>query len=143
MLNPSTADAEKFDPTVKRCYDYAHAWGFGELAVCNLFAYRATNPKELKKVKDPEGKDENNNVIACAANTSQMIIAAWGTHGGYLQRDKKVELLLTVMEEHDLYCLGMTQDYYPVHPLYQKSDLKPIVYKKRREEGLKNDETET
>ena len=49
MLNPSTADAQEDDPTIRRCIGFAKAWGYGGIVVTNLFAYRATNPKELKK----------------------------------------------------------------------------------------------
>lgn len=50
MLNPSTADAEIDDPTITRCIGFAKSWGFGGLMVGNLWAYRATDPKELKKI---------------------------------------------------------------------------------------------
>ena len=47
MLNPSTADEERNDPTIRRCINFANAWGFGWLDVTNLSSLRATNPKEM------------------------------------------------------------------------------------------------
>lgn len=134
MLNPSTADAEKFDPTVKRCFDFAHAWGCGQMIVCNIFAFRSTNPRNLYMVDDPVGKD-NDTAIKWAAGFSDMVIAAWGVHGTYLERDKKVISLITESPlEQPLYCLGITKDGHPKHPLYLKSDLKPIIFKEARNE---------
>ena len=55
MLNPSTADELVLDSTVSRCLSFAKEWGYGRLEVANLFALRATDPKELNKVEDPVG----------------------------------------------------------------------------------------
>ena len=53
LLNPSTADERKDDPTVAKCRRYAAGWGFGEVIVLNAFAYRATDPKNMKAHPDP------------------------------------------------------------------------------------------
>jgi hypothetical protein len=52
LLNPSTADATKDDPTSRRCANFARDWGYGTMLMVNLFAYRATNPKDLINIKD-------------------------------------------------------------------------------------------
>ena len=58
-LNPSTADENYDDPTIRRCVDYAHRWGYGGLVMTNLFAFRATLPIDLKNAKFPIGKENN------------------------------------------------------------------------------------
>lgn len=123
MLNPSTADAEEDDPTIRRCMNYARSWGYGGIKVVNLFAYRATNPMELAKVSDPIGP-LNNQYIFDAVNNSYIVIAAWGTHGSLYNRDKKVIRIF----ENKLRYLGLTKDGHPKHPLYLKADLKPVKW---------------
>ena len=48
MLNPSTADATCNDRTIEKCIRYAKSWGYGGIEVCNLFAWRAKNPSQMK-----------------------------------------------------------------------------------------------
>jgi hypothetical protein len=123
MLNPSTADADEDDPTIRRCMNYARGWGYGGIKVVNLFAYRATNPTELKIVSDPIGP-LNNQYIFDTVNNSDIVIAAWGTHGNLHNRDKKIIRIF----EDKLQYLGLTKDGHPKHPLYLKADLKPVKW---------------
>ena len=58
-LNPSTADENKDDPTIKRCVSFAKHWGYGGLIMVNIFAYRATDPRKMKKATDPVGPDND------------------------------------------------------------------------------------
>ncbi len=125
MLNPSTADAERFDPTVRRCYGYARDWGFGSMDVVNLFALRSTYPEQLKKVDDPVGP-RNDAAILEAVEGSDLAVAAWGIHGGLLRRDSKVLGLVAGIT--DLHCLGRTKAGAPLHPLHQPKRLKPVLY---------------
>lgn len=90
----------------------------------NLFAYRATLPEEMKKEKDPVGLENDQRIIEIT-NEAGIIIAAWGNHGSYLDRDKKVLALL----RQDIYCLKQNADGQPAHPLYLKKTLTPILYK--------------
>ncbi|OPX46369.1 hypothetical protein CLHUN_01850 [Ruminiclostridium hungatei] len=125
MLNPSTADAEEDDPTIRRCMNYARSWGYGGIKVVNLFAYRATNPKELTKVIDPVGPENHGHVIK-AINGAEIVIAAWGTKGNYMSMQSSIIQLLKTTPK--LHYLGITKDGYPKHPLYLKADLKPVKW---------------
>jgi len=119
MLNPSTADEQRNDPTIRRCIEFARTWQFGSVEVVNLFAYRATDMKELLKVDDPVG-EENDRFIVKAVEGCSTIVVGWGTKGTLLGRDRQVMQLLT--SKQDVYCLGMTKDGHPRHPLYVKGD---------------------
>lgn len=126
MLNPSTADAERDDQTIRKCVKYAQKWGYGSLKVVNLFAYRATNKREIRKVSDPIG-EENDHHLLDAAKESKMIICAWGNDGDYLQRSLKVKQSLKDAG-HNLYCLRISKKGEPYHPLYQSSDIQPKIW---------------
>ena len=116
-LNPSTADAFKDDPTVRRCINYSKKWGYGGLVMLNLFAYRSTDPKNLYIVSDPIGPD-NDFHLRNASRKAGVTIAAWGTRGNYFARDKAVLDILTNPK-----CLILTKTGHPGHPLYLKKDL--------------------
>ena len=121
-LNPSTADESNDDPTIKRCLFYSSRWGFGGLIMANLFAFRATLPKDLKNSRHPVGRD-NNQFIIHAHKEAAMTIAAWGNDGNLYNRDQEVlEILSSPM------CLKVNKTGQPAHPLYQKKDIKPKPY---------------
>jgi len=119
MLNPSTADEQRDDPTIRRCIEFARAWQFGSVEAVNLFAYMATDMKELLKVDDPVG-EENDCFIEEAIERCSTVVVGWGTKGTLLGRDRQVLQLLT--GKQDVYCLGVTKDGHPRHPLYVKGD---------------------
>ena len=89
MLNPSTADASRDDPTIRRCIGFARAWGYGGVEVVNVFALRATEPSLLRRVRDPVGPG-NDAALAAATARVDAIVIAWGVHGTLLQRDRTV-----------------------------------------------------
>jgi hypothetical protein len=122
MLNPSTADAQEDDPTIRRCVGFASSWGFGALVVTNLFAFRATNPRELFEQEDPTGP-ENDSHVRNAAETAAITVLAWGSHGDFLNRDSEVLKLLAGVPT---FALHVTRNGSPGHPLYlsKASDLK-------------------
>lgn len=116
MLNPSTATEFQNDPTVERCERRARALGFGGFQVCNIFAWRATDPRQLRKQPDPIGP-ENDRMILSASQWADEIICAWGTHGAYLDRGAGVKRLLGATEL-PLKHLGLSKAGHPKHPLY-------------------------
>ena len=117
-----TADETHDDPTIRRCLLYSSRWGFGGLIMVNLFAFRATLPKDLKNSKHPVGRD-NNQFIIHAHKEASMTIAAWGNDGDLYNRDQEVlEIISNPM------CLKVNKTGQPAHPLYQKKDIKPKPY---------------
>lgn len=116
MLNPSTADASQDDATIRKCVGFSRLWGFDALCVVNLYAYRATDPKELSKAHYPVG-EENDTYLRIAAGGKT--VAAWGCHA---QKTRASEVMKILRETGDVYCLGRTQMGFPKHPLYVKYD---------------------
>lgn len=123
MLNPSTATELKNDPTIERCERRARALGFGSFRACNLFAFRATDPRDLKKAKDPIGPDNLSQVLE-AARWADTILCAWGTHGAYLGLGPAFANLLRA-EGVALCHLGLSKDGHPKHPLYIGYETQP------------------
>jgi len=119
-LNPSTADETSDDPTLTRCINYAKSWGFGGVCMANIFAYRATKPNDMKAVVDPIGS-ENNEWLEKLSNDAGLVVAAWGNDGSHLARSEQVKGILP-----KLHCLKLNKTGEPVHPLYQKADIKPV-----------------
>jgi len=115
MLNPSTADAVQDDPTIRRCLSFAKREGAGRLIVCNLYAYRATDPSCLKEVLDPVGLD-NEYHIRSAAEESDLIIVAWGA--SHLGGDWPEKVLRILKSIKPVYALSVTKSGQPGHPLY-------------------------
>jgi hypothetical protein len=124
LLNPSTADEKNNDPTVERCEQRARMWGYGELVVTNIFAYRSTNPKVLSKMHDPVGPDNDKSIFDSAVN-SNCTICGWGEHGKLLNRGNVVKKLLCCVK---LYALRINKSGIPSHPLYLSYKLKPISF---------------
>jgi hypothetical protein len=124
-LNPATADEFTNDPTMRRCSAFAKSWGYGGFYMTNLFAYRTAYPKQLLKVENPIGADNDYWLNEIAARVDRVILA-WGVNGTYLNRDNKVYEIL----KYKAYCIDKTKQGHPKHPLYLKSDMKPIKYDK-------------
>jgi len=126
MLNPSTADGEKDDPTIKRCMSFADSFGYQGILVANLYSYRATDPTDLWVELDPVGPF-NDDHLRQALRAAEKVVCAWGTNA----EDSRVDDFLNIAEDEgiDLYCLGINQDGSPKHPLYLKGDSQLIPFK--------------
>ena len=125
MLNPSTADEVRSDPTVTRCKGFTALWGYKRLIVANIFAYRSTDPKALKLVTDPVGPLNDEHIVA-AAHESERVVLAWGRHGALLNRGGAVVKLLRDEGLENKTCyLKLTKDGHPGHPLYIASSVLP------------------
>jgi hypothetical protein len=122
-LNPSTADEREDDPTIRRVIGFAQRWHFSALVMLNVFAYRATLPADMRTAPDPIGP-ENDKAIAMTCAGALMVLCAWGAHGSYRGRDTAVMRLIP----QKAFCLGLTQQGAPRHPLYIKGDTNPRPY---------------
>lgn len=92
----------------------------------NLFAYRATDPSDMKAASDPIGS-ENNKWIRNLANKAGLLVAAWGNDGSYLGRSMQVCEIIP-----NLSCLKLNKSGEPAHPLYQAAKLKPVPMRTNR-----------
>ena len=120
-LNPSTADEVEDDPTLIRCINFAKSWGYGGVCMTNLFAYRATDPNDMKAAADPVGAS-NNRWLTRLAKEAGIVVAAWGNDGDYLNRASQIKNKIP-----NLYCLKMNKSGEPAHPLYLRAELKPVL----------------
>lgn len=123
-LNPSTANEHDDDPTIRRCKRFARDWGYGALCMANLFALRATAPKDMLSGESPIGTD-NDRWLRDLAKSAGIIVCAWGTNGSHLGRDEYVRNLLA---DYELKCLGVTKHGHPRHPLYVKASQKLVSF---------------
>ena len=133
MLNPSTADADVDDPTIRRCVGFAKRDGYSAIEVVNLYAFRATDPDRLFGVSIREiiGPD-NNEEIRAAAQRADRVVAAWGagrhatfTDGGAGRWRVVAELIKSLGKP--IYCLNTSASGQPRHPLYVRAD-QPLLY---------------
>lgn len=119
-LNPSTADARNNDPTIRRCIRFARDWGSGGLIMTNLFAFRATDPSDLKKAEDPVGP-RNDFWVRSISATCPVLVAAWGNDGAWQGRSTQLCQRLG----HRLQILRLNKSGEPAHPLYLPAGLRP------------------
>lgn len=123
-LNPSTADETKLDPTMRRVVGFADREGYGGFWMGNLFAFRATDPLDMKASFEPVGPG-NDDWLSTMARWCDVIVCGWGTHGGWLGRD---EAVLKLLDGRQLKALKITAKGFPSHPLYLKADTPLIDY---------------
>ncbi len=126
MLNPSTADEVRLDPTCSRARDYAERWGYGALIVTNVFGWRSTDPAAMRAAKDPVGPG-NDAAIVSAAKESALVVCAWGNHAGHLKRSAAVSRLL-IEAKVKLHALRVNANGEPAHPLYLPGNLRPLAW---------------
>lgn len=126
MLNPSTANEIRNDPTVERCERRARVLGYGGFRVTNIFAFRATDPRDMRRAANPVGP-ANDTMILEGARWADDIIAAWGVHGAHLDRGPSVARMLHACGS-PLFHLGQTKAAHPRHPLYLAYTEQPVAW---------------
>lgn len=127
MLNPSTATEAKNDPTIERCQRRAVALGCGGLQIANLFAFRATQPEDLKRATDPVGPLNDAVLAEAARGKARLVICGWGNDGAFRDRGLHVAAMLADAGAK-LHHLGLTRIGEPRHPLYVSYSQKPMLW---------------
>jgi hypothetical protein len=118
-LNPSTADEDRDDPTVRKCINWAKRNGYGAILMLNCYAFRATSPKVMMAESDPFGTQTPEMLVTLfkVAGAGAIAIAAWGGGGQHLNRGDAVAAAFKSAGIR-LHCWGKNQDATPLHPCY-------------------------
>jgi hypothetical protein len=130
LMNPSTADPVRDDPTVAKCCKFAKAWGYGGIVVANTFAYRCTDQDGLIKVSDPIGPDNDKHIVEMAKGAN-IVVFAYGKpkHKNLRTRGPAVARMILEQAKVTAHILSLGKDGTPKHPLYLKETLKPVIWK--------------
>jgi hypothetical protein len=126
MLNPSTADGQSDDATLLRCLAFSRREGYDRLMVANLFAYRSPRPAVLRRAADPVGPDNDLHLQQALVGASQIVLG-WGALGSLYGRDRAVLALLR-QTNRPIFCLAVTAQGAPRHPLYLSKDAPLLPY---------------
>lgn len=130
LHNPSTADSERDDPTVRRCCGFARRWGFGRLVIVNLYAWRSTDPRDLfrfGRAGDDIVGPMNDVYIRHAFVEADLTVAAWGA----LPAPGKDERIARIREiaYRPVHVLGLCKrGTEPRHPLYLRRTTEPVPW---------------
>lgn len=132
MANPSTADAFRLDPTLKRCAAWTQVWGYSDMIIVNCFALRSPDPRALLASPDPMGS-ENEDAIASLPHG--LAIVAWGNFSAVCERAPAMARLLA----RPLLCLATNADGSPRHPLSRgkgriPDDVRPVPWAPKRDQ---------
>lgn len=117
-LNPSTANSNTDDPTIRRVQKFAFDWGYGGVYMMNLFTFITPYPEKLELCDDHI--EENNRWLHVIHAKCDRIIFAWGS---FKQAEQRANYIL---ERFKGFALEINKDGSPKHPLYVKSDIEPV-----------------
>ena len=124
-LNPSTADEQEDDPTIRRCIGFAKRWGCGSLVMLNLYAWRSTDPRTLWTMSASEAiGPENDTQILAFAGQARSVVAAWGAFVRAQVRGAEVARKIRAAGV-PVEVLRLSKGGGPLHPLYAPGDLVP------------------
>lgn len=130
MLNPSTADADIDDATIRTIRLFSEDWGKPAFAVVNLFSYRATDPKALRdacandeQIVGPQWDGYVANALSLCTFYNEPLTCAWGAFEPAALRDARrfqISRVANMARERNvpLQCIGTSRDGHPFHPLY-------------------------
>jgi hypothetical protein len=126
-LNPSKADGQTDDPTVRRGMAFAKRESCKRLEMANLGAYRATSPDDFLAASDPLGPDSLE-AIMDAAEASDIVVVAWGARAKVDWLADRAADVLEMLHRigRPPKCFRLTKDGHPEHPLYIPGDA-PLI----------------
>jgi hypothetical protein len=130
LLNASSADATRLDPTARRCEGFSRAWGYDGMELANLCALVATDPRALARHPDPVGPD-NAAAIAEALARADLVVAGWGECRTVRPHARAMRRILRARRRAapgPVVCLGLNADGSPRHPLYLPADTPRVPY---------------
>lgn len=134
MLNPSTADHERNDPTILTCIKFARLWGYGGILVVNLYSFRTSHPRDLYALDYTQAVGAfNDRYIIEGVEKSDRTIVAWGNHGCWRDRDQ--EVLEIIRARTEPMCFGVTLSGMPLHPMARGKHRIPDDVQLRHYEG--------
>ena len=132
MLNPSTANSDEDDPTIRRCISFALDTGHDNLVVVNLFPIISPYPEVLENYAENYGNESllNNDYwmrVELIQKDVDMVVCAWG---GFPVAGNRAAAVLDLIKGagHTPMCLGITKAGAPRHPLYIKRGTVPVLY---------------
>jgi len=137
MLNPSTADDTIDDATIRRCVGFAKRWGYSGIVVTNLFAYRATQPSDLKALLRTEGGfreaygEENTSHVDREARMAHLVVLAWGDNATSLPEIARniPQDIMKMLDYRYLYCIRTSKKGNPVHPVREEYTSEPVLFR--------------
>jgi len=128
-LNPSRADGQRDDPTLRRLLGFAQSWGYGALEVLNLFSRISPSPAVLRRSADPIGPETDlwlrRRLAHLAHSPGSAVWLGWGNGGQWRGRDQAV-LPVLLQQDLPLLALGLTASGQPRHPLYAAKAARPL-----------------
>lgn len=127
MANPSSAGAEKNDPTISRLIRLVRAQGYGAVNVVNWCPLIGSNPTEVitkwkllyhhDRELWQEMFDYNLKTIRSVANDSYLRFVAWGNIIPVLDDSAALRAALTNDGVYPVYAFSLTLNQNPMHPL--------------------------
>lgn len=129
-INPSTAEPDNLDPTLKSVSRIADGNGFESWVMFNVYAQRATKPEDMDRKLNIELHRENmaafEYILSNVKYGRPAVWAAWGTiirMRDYLPECVKDMVSIGSKYNADWFCAGKcSKDGHPHHPLYLRKD---------------------
>lgn len=129
-VNPSDADANKDDPTIRKVAGFTVRLGHRCFVMLNKFARIATDVNDLKRLNLPDAVGLDNDCeLACAMSGADTLLFAWGPLAKlpvHLRaRWRRVWQIAQDLKKTP-FCIGTAKDGHPRHPLMVSYDT-PVV----------------